>query len=207
MSAPYSGWLKNSSGRQHQIEVNFVWSGMRDHGGVRRRGGIDARADFDAFVLGSSGRLLRVAQLLTGDHGRAEDLVQDAYARAFLRWDTIRADDPWAYVRRSVVNGYTDWWRRRPWREQPTERLPELTGLPDPAAGFAQRDALMLALAQLTRRERTVVVLRFYQDLTEAQIADALGVAPGTIKSTNRRAMRKLRTSAHLQTEPLKGQP
>src|SRR4051794_31708665 len=79
----------------------------------------EARVDFDDFVVGSSGRLLRVAQLLTGDAGRAEDLVQDAYARAFLRWDRIRADDPWAYVRRCVVNGYTDWWRRRPWREQP----------------------------------------------------------------------------------------
>lgn len=180
---------------------------MRDHDGVGVRGGIDVQADFDAFVVGSSGRLLRVAQLLTADHGRAEDLVQDAYARAFLRWDKIRSDDPWAYVRRSVVNGYTDWWRRRPWREQPTERLPEPMGLPDPAAGHADRDALLLALAQLTRRERTVVVLRFYQDLSEAQIAAALSIAPGTVKSTNLRAMRKLRDSTHLQIEPLKGQP
>src|SRR3954447_6079785 len=101
---------------------------MRDHEGVSQRGGSDRHVDFDAFVVGSSGRLLRVAQLLTGDPGRAEDLVQDAYAKAFLRWDKIRADDPWAYVRRSLVNGYTDWWRRRPWREQSTERLPEPTG-------------------------------------------------------------------------------
>lgn len=180
---------------------------MRDHGGVRRRGGIDAQADFDAFVVGSSGRMLRVAQLLTGDLGRAEDLVQDAYAKAYLRWETIRADDPWAYVRRSVVNGYTDWWRRKPWREQPTERLPESVVLPDPATVHAERDALLLALAQLTRRERAVVVLRFYQDLSEAQIADALGIAAGTVKSTNLRALRKLRGSAHLQIEPLKGQP
>jgi len=180
---------------------------MRDHDGVRQRGGTDLQVDFDAFVIGSSGRLLRVAQLLTGDHGRAEDLVQDAYARAFLRWDKIRADDPWAYVRRSVVNGYTDWWRRRPWREQPTDLLPEPTTQPDPTTGVADRDALMLALAQLTRRERAVVVLRFYQDLSEAQIADALGIAPGTVKSTNLRAMRKLRGSAHLQPEHLKGTP
>jgi RNA polymerase sigma-70 factor (sigma-E family) len=179
---------------------------MRDHDRVGHGDETGSQVDFDAFVLGSSGRLLRVAQLLTGDHGRAEDLVQDAYDKAFLRWDKIRADDPWAYVRRSLVNGYTDWWRRRPWREQPTELLPEPTGHPDPTTGVADRDALMLALGQLTRRERAVVVLRFYQDLSEAQIADALGIARGTVKSTNLRAMRKLRGSAHLQPEPLKGQ-
>jgi RNA polymerase sigma-70 factor (sigma-E family) len=156
-------------------------------------------------VIGSSGRLLRVARLLTGDPGRAEDLVQDAYARAFLRWDKIRADDPWAYVRRCVVNGYTDWWRRRPWREQPYADLSPLPGrvTPDPASRAADRDALTLALAQLTRRERAVVVLRFYADLSEAQIGVALGMPPGTVKSTSLRAMRKLRTSAHLQPESL----
>ncbi len=129
------------------------------------------------------------------------------YAKAFLRWDKIRADDPWAYVRRSVVNGYTDWWRRRPWREQPTERLPEPAGHPDLATGVEDRDALLLALAELTRRERAVVVLRYYQDLSEAQIADALGIAPGTVKSTALRAMRKLRGSDHLQIQPLKEKP
>jgi RNA polymerase sigma-70 factor (sigma-E family) len=179
---------------------------MRDDDGVSRRSG-DDDTDFDAFVVGSSGRLLRVAQLLTGDRGRAEDLVQDAYAKAYLRWDKIRADDPWGYVRRCLVNGYTDWWRRRPWREQPTERLPEPAGSPDHATGHADRDALLLAMSALTRRERAVVVLRFYQDLSEAQIADALDIAPGTVKSTNLRAMRKLRGSAHLQREPLKETP
>ena len=136
----------------------------------------EARVDFDDFVVGSSGRLLRVAQLLTGDRGRAEDLVQDAYARAFLRWDKIRADDPWAYVRRCVVNGYTDWWRRRPWREQPYADLSPWSRpvCPTRCGGLAaDRDALSLALAQLTRRERAVVVLRFYADLSE--VADRRG--------------------------------
>src|SRR3954467_2783137 len=112
----------------------------------------EVRVDFDDFVVGSSGRLLRVAQLLTGDAGRAEDLVQDAYARAFLRWDRIRADDPWAYVRRCVVNGYTDWWRRRPCAAQPYGDVALLsTGLsvPDVASRAADREALSLALAQL----------------------------------------------------------
>jgi RNA polymerase sigma-70 factor (sigma-E family) len=171
---------------------------MQDDGAVRQR-----ETDFDEFVLGSSGRLLRVAQLLTGDRGRAEDLVQDAYAKAYLRWDKIRADDPWAYVRRCLVNGYTDWWRRKPWREQPRALLPELRSAPDHAAGAADRAVLVLALAGLTRRERAVIVLRFYQDLSEAQIGQALGMAPGTVKSTNLRALRKLRGSVHLQPDAI----
>jgi RNA polymerase sigma-70 factor (sigma-E family) len=169
-------------------------------------GRAQTRVDFDDFVVGSSGRLLRVAQLLTGDAGRAEDLVQDAYARAFLRWDRIRADDPWAYVRRCVVNGYTDWWRRRPWREQPygdVAALPAGSTSPDPATRTADHAALSLALGQLTRRERAVVVLRYYADLSEAQIGAALGMNTGTVKSTSLRAMRKLRVSAHLQPETL----
>ena len=169
---------------------------MRDDGGMQQ-----PETDFDAFVVGSSGRLLRVAQLLTGDNGRAEDLVQDAYARAYLRWDRIRADDPWAYVRRCLVNGYTDWWRRKPWREQPSAVLPELRSAPDHAGRSTDRAALALALGGLTRRERAVIVLRFYQDLSEAQIGAALGMAPGTVKSTNLRALRKLRGSVHLQPE------
>jgi RNA polymerase sigma-70 factor (sigma-E family) len=171
---------------------------MADHEQVNR-----PEVDFDAFVVGSSGRLLRVAQLLTGDAGRAEDLVQDAYARAYLRWDKIQADDPWAYVRRCLVNGYIDWWRRKPWREQPSAVLPELCTAPDHAVRSADRAALTLALAGLTRRERAVIVLRFYQDLSEVQIGLALGMAPGTVKSTNLRALRKLRGSAHLQAETL----
>jgi RNA polymerase sigma-70 factor (sigma-E family) len=165
------------------------------------------RKDFDAFVVGSSGRLLRVAQLLTGDAGRAEDLVQDAYARAYLRWAKIEADDPWAYVRRCVVNGYTDWWRRKPWREQPSAVLPESRSVPDHAVRLVDRAALLSALSALSRRERAVVVLRFYQDLSEAQIAETLGIARGTVKSANLRALRKLRESAHLQSEAIKELP
>ncbi len=157
------------------------------------------RADFDTFVIASSPRLVSLARLLTGDLGRAEDLVQDAYAKAYLRWGRIRADDPWAYVRRCLVNGYTDWWRRRPWREQTTETLPDRMISADHADRFAERQDLLGALAGLTRRERAVIVLRFYQDLSEVQIADALGISPGTVKSTNARALAKLRTSVHLE--------
>jgi RNA polymerase sigma factor (sigma-70 family) len=178
---------------------------MRDHDGVRQCGVADGRP---TSTRSSSGPPVdscgspSCSPVPREGRGPCPLPVR----KGFLRWDKIRADDPWAYVRRCLVNGYTDWWRRRPWREQPTERLPEPSGHPDPAAGLADRDALSLALAQLTRRERAVVVLRFYQDQSEAQIADALGIAPGTVKSTNLRAMRKLRGSAHLQPEALKGQ-
>ena len=160
---------------------------------------------FTAFAAANGRRLRHAARLLTGDDGRAEDLVQTALARTYLRWDRIRADDPWAYVRRCVVNGYTDWWRRRPWREQPYGDVSALgvgPSSPDVAARAADRDALSAALGQLTRRERAVVVLRYYADLSEVQIGAALGMTPGTVKSTSMRAMRKLRVSAHLQPEP-----
>jgi RNA polymerase sigma-70 factor (sigma-E family) len=174
-------------------------SEVMDSGGGGAASEAKREVDFDAFVIISSGRLLRTAYLLTGDHGRAEDMVQEAFAKAFLRWNRIRADDPGAYVRRCLLNGYTDWWRRKPWREQPAARLPDRVHDFDHAEHHATQQALLLALDGLTRRERAVVVLRFYQDLSEAQIASALQIAPGTVKSTNARALGKLRNSAHLQ--------
>ena len=170
---------------------------------------------FDAFVAASSPRLMRAAVLLTGDHGRAEDLVQDALARTFLRWNHIAREDPMAYVRRSMFNGYVDWWRRRPWREQPTAVLPDEPGHEtDSTDRHAATDALLRALSALTRRERAVIVLRYLEDLSERQIAEALSIAPGTVKSASVRALAKLRTSPHLGRDdfgvtvaPWKGYP
>lgn len=159
-------------------------------------------AGFDAFVDAASPRLLKAAVLLTGDHGRAEDLVQDSLARAFLRWERIVADDPMAYVRRSMFNGYVDWWRRRPWRELPVAVLPEHVGRSvDAAERHATTDALLRALQNLSRRERAVVVLRYFEDLSESQIAESLAIAPGTVKSACARALAKLRGSPHLVDE------
>jgi RNA polymerase sigma-70 factor (sigma-E family) len=158
----------------------------------------DREHEFAEFVQGSSRRLLRTAELLTGDRGRAEDLLQTALARAYLRWDRIRLDDPTAYVRRVLVNGQTDWWRRRSWREQPVGDLPERVSARDHATDVVGADALARALGALTAKERAVVVLRFYEDLSEAQIAAYLGVRPGTVKSTCARALTKLRISPDL---------
>ena len=146
-------------------------------------------AAFSAFVAARSRHLLHAAHLLTGDRHRAEDLLQTALTRAYLRWDRI--DEPEGYVRRTMVNAHTDWWRSKPWREQSTDAVPELPA-PDPAS-YEVRDAVLSALATLSGRQRAVVVLRYYEGLSEAEIAATLGCSAGTVKSAASRAMAKLR--------------
>jgi RNA polymerase sigma-70 factor (sigma-E family) len=158
----------------------------------------DAERDFESFVQANAHRLLHAATLLTGDRGRGEDLVQNTLARTYLNWHRIRHEDPLTYVRRGLVNGHRDWWRRKPSHEQPAAHLPELGSSVDPAAEYARRDAVLRALSGLTKRERAVVVLRYYEDLTEAEIAQVLDIAAGTVKSTASRALGKLRTSPQL---------
>ncbi|MFI6844587.1 SigE family RNA polymerase sigma factor [Kitasatospora sp. NBC_00085] len=155
-------------------------------------------AEFSAFVAGNSRQLIRLAELLTGDPHRARDIVQSALERAYLHWHRITADDPTAYVRRIVVNQHRDWWRRLRNRELPTDRTPERPGREDLAERQAQQALLQQALATLTRRERSVVVLRYYGDLSEAETAAELGIAPGTVKSTLHRALSKLRARPEL---------
>ncbi|MEU1290177.1 SigE family RNA polymerase sigma factor [Kitasatospora sp. NPDC005856] len=154
--------------------------------------------EFSAFVAGSGRKLLRLAELLTGDPDRAKDIVQSALERAYLHWHRITGDDPTAYVRRIVVNQHRDWWRRRRNHELPIEHVPDRPLAEDLAERQAERALLRQALGTLTRRERTVVVLRYYGDLTEAAIAAELGIAPGTVKSTLHRAMSKLRALPEL---------
>ena len=157
--------------------------------------------EFAGFVAGRHARMVRVAELLCGDRSRAEDLAQDGFARAYAAWGRIRAHDPEAYVRRCIVNAHTDWWRRRTWREEPRSELPERPGGADPAEGLATRDMVLRALSRLTVRERVVLVLRYYLDLSEQQIGAELGIAPGTVKSTAARAVAKLRADTELRAE------
>ncbi|WP_020388604.1 SigE family RNA polymerase sigma factor [Kribbella catacumbae] len=164
--------------------------------------------DFTAFVLARSARLVHLARMLCGDAGLAEDLVQTALEKAYLRWDRIELGDPFAYVRQAVVNQHLSWIRRRPWRERPSGSTSELDEqfssslrgrtAADPSTGVERRLAITEALATLTRRERAVVVLRYVEDLTETQTAATLGVALGTVKSTNARALQKLRSAPEL---------
>jgi RNA polymerase sigma-70 factor (sigma-E family) len=147
---------------------------------------------FNAFVAARSRHLLQTAFLLTGDRHRAEDLLQTALTRAYLRWDRIESEDPEGYVRRTLANAHIDWWRRKPWREEPSAELPDVA-VRDEASSYAVRDAVLQALAGLSRRQRAVVVLRYYEDLSEAEIAAVLGCSAGTVKSAASRAMAKLR--------------
>lgn len=155
---------------------------------------------FDEFVKDCSHRLYQVGCLLTGgDRARAEDLVAEALARVYLAWSRVRAMDAFGYARRTLVNLHTDWWRglrRRP--ELITDQVPEIPGGADHGGEFAQRDSVVRSLLRLTRRERAVVVLRYFLDLTEQDTADELGISVGTVKSTNARALAKLRVSPDL---------
>ncbi len=147
------------------------------------------REDFEAFVAGRYDALLRTAYLLTGDHHDAEDLLQQALVKAVGAWGRITGD-PEPYVRTILVRQNVSRWRGRRWREVHTADLPEV-GVSD--GGADDRIALHRALGLLAPRQRAVIVLRYYEDLTEAQTAEALGIAVGTVKSQTRDAIQRLR--------------
>lgn len=157
----------------------------------------DADREFHDFVAGSSRRLAQIATLLISDRHTAEDLVQTALVKAYLNWRIAR-EAPLPYVRRVMLNQRTDWWRRLRGREQVTAELPDAPAFGDLADAHASQDAVVQALRGLTKRERAVVVLRYFEDLPEAEIAAELGIAVGTVKSTLFRALGKLRVSPEL---------
>ena len=151
---------------------------------------------FDAFVLNHSSRLLQMAYLLTHDRGRAEDLLQTALMRAWPRWSRIDGD-PEPYVRRVMLNTYLSWWRRRWNAETPTHSLPEPAGV-DPHRSVDERDEMLRVLQTLPRQQRAVLVLRYYDDLSERQIADSLGITPGAVKAHASRGLATLRQNEEL---------
>jgi RNA polymerase sigma-70 factor (sigma-E family) len=145
--------------------------------------------DFAEFVAARSGALLRTAYLLTGNHQDAEDLVQTALVKVVPKWGRLREHEP--YVRRVMVNESISRWRRGQWREAPTADVRDVAGAEPDLAGNL---ALQRALGELAPRQRAVIVLRYFDDLCEAQTADALGIAVGTVKSQARDALARLRT-------------
>jgi RNA polymerase sigma-70 factor (sigma-E family) len=155
----------------------------------------DGTNTFDTFVAARSRALLRTAYLLTRDHALAEDLVQTALAKAWFHWSRIREDNPEPYVRRTLVTTYSSWWRRRWNGEIPTEELPEA-----PTADGEDGLDLWDAIGRLPRRQRAVVVLRFYEDLSEAETARLMGSSVGTVKSQTAKALAKLRLDPSLAT-------
>ena len=154
---------------------------------------------FARFVAERERSLQRTAWLLTGDWALAQDLVQTALVRAWPHWERIRRrDDPEIYVRRVMVNTWLSW-RRRKWRgERASERVPDNPAPGDLAAEVTARVAVREALGTLTDRQRTVVVLRVFDDLTEVQAAGVLGCSVGTVKSTLARSLAKLREDPQL---------
>jgi len=148
------------------------------------------------YVAARQRALLRTARMLTGDDQLAEDLVQTTLERVWPHWQRVSRDrDPEAYVRRVMVNTYASWWRRK-WRgEQPTSDLPEVTKADDDYAQADLADALRRLLPALPPRQRAVLVLRYYDDLTETATAEALGCSVGTVKSQTSKALARLRLS------------
>ncbi len=156
-----------------------------------------ARGDeeFVEFAQASSSRLLHAAFLLTGDRHAAEDAAQTALVRTYAAWSRVRYEDAFAYARRVLVNHVTDRWRRR-LREYATGSVPDRPARADVAEEVALRQWLIGALASLTVRERAVIIMRYFFDLPEANVADELHISIGTVKSTSSRALAKLRISA-----------
>jgi RNA polymerase sigma-70 factor (sigma-E family) len=155
--------------------------------------------DFDDFVAARSSGLLRTAYLLTHDHALAEDLLQTALTKAWFAWGRIDGH-PEPYVRRILVNTYASWWRRRWNGEIATDELPE-RGTDDAAAASDHGHDLWAAMARLPRRQRAAVVLRYFEDLTEAETARLLGCSVGTVKSQTSKALAKLRIDPALASE------
>ncbi|MBB5874004.1 RNA polymerase sigma-70 factor (sigma-E family) [Allocatelliglobosispora scoriae] len=154
------------------------------------------RGDFDEFVVQRSQRLLRTAYLLTRDWAAAEDLLQAALVKLWFAWKRVDRD-PEAYARRIIVTSYISL-RRRLWtREIVRGELPE-RAVPDEMHRHAERDALWQALRRLGPRQRAIIVLRYYEDLSDARIAEMLGVAVTTVRSQASRALAVLRKESEL---------
>lgn len=155
---------------------------------------------FDAFVHAQSASLFRTAYLMAGDYQRAEDLLQTTLVRVYQRWSRIDAmERPGAYARQILVNQAVSWWRRRSSHEA------ILTPGDEPSwAGHAdvvvEHERVWKAVLTLPPRQRAVMVLRYYEDLSEADIAATLNMAPGTVKSHSHAASQRL---AHLLAEPV----
>lgn len=154
--------------------------------------------EFDDFVIAQYRSLLRTAYLLVRDRDLAEDLLQTALTKTWFAWGRINAD-PVPYVRRVMVTTSVSWWRRRWKAEVPTEDLPE----PRTSTTGSSPDAhdLWVAIGNLSARQRAVIVLRYYEDLSEAETARVLDCSAGAVKSHCFRALAKLRVDAAL--EPL----
>ena len=156
-----------------------------------------AEDEFDSFVRSRTHALLRSAYLLTGDQQLAEDLVQSTLTRTHQAWHRLtHTDNAESYARRTMYHLQVSWWRRRRVAEVLPERLPDRPAGEDHAGAVSLRLALRAALLQLSPRQRAVLVLRFFEDRTEAEVADLLSISVGTVKSQTAKALARLRSIA-----------
>lgn len=159
---------------------------------MRRGDRMDER--FAAYVRKSGDRHLRVAVLLTGDWHAAKDLVQASLVKLYRAWPRLDTGaDPDAYLRRIMINTHRSWWRARWRRETPAAELPERPAGEDPADRLALAAPVRQAMATLPRQQRAVLVLRYCEDIPEAEVAALLGCAVGTVKTHAHRGLRALR--------------
>ncbi|MFD3522135.1 SigE family RNA polymerase sigma factor [Streptomyces sp. NPDC058653] len=155
----------------------------------------ELEVQFQEFVRTRWSHLVRTAYLLTGDVHHAEDLTQTALTKAYRSWRRVsRSDSPEAYVRRMLVSCNSDRFRKRRVAEALTAAPPEVAGRDEAVSRADERSALLAALAQLPPGQRAVVVMRYWEDLSEAEVAEVLGCSPGTIKSQASKGLAKLRT-------------
>jgi RNA polymerase sigma-70 factor (sigma-E family) len=192
-----------NDGRRWDVIGTLVSSG-----GTVSRGEREAAkdADFSAYMSARQPSLLRTAYLLTGERATAEDLVQTAFAKLYLSWDRVRDKESLdGYVRRIVVNEHNSLWRRA-WKrvERPTETLPDAPAPDDGVDGpyDGQGAALWSFVQTLPPKQRAVIVLRYYEDLSESEIAAVLGISTGTVKSQASRALAGLRQRAPRSLDP-----
>ncbi len=151
-------------------------------------------AGFEAFVAARSADLMRTAVLLTRDRGHAEDLLQTALVKAYRRWRSIEREDPYPYVRRVLVTSAASW-RRLRMTQEIVALPPHETEAPDSCEGVAERERMSAALATLPPRMRTVLILRYAEDLSEAVTAETLGCSVHTVKSQTVRGLARLRVA------------
>ncbi|HZE49814.1 MAG TPA: SigE family RNA polymerase sigma factor [Jatrophihabitantaceae bacterium] len=158
---------------------------------------------FETYVEQRRQSLFRFAVVLCGEPVLAEDIVTDVLGRAYEQWDRVgAADNVHAYVRRMIVNEYIGWWRRLK-RTTPVAE-PELAAAPDHADHHAERAAVVAELAKLPRKQRAVLVLRFYEGMSDDEVAQVLGCRPSTVRSNASRALANLRIGmTELTTTPV----
>lgn len=170
----------------------FARAGVRTDGRLGVATTDESEDEFDAFVRSRGHALVRSAYLLTGDQHLAEDLVQTALARTYRIWRRHGiVDGPEAYTRKVMYHLQVSWWRRRRIRENLTATLPDLASVSDP--DVETRLALRAALLLLPDRQRAVIVLRYFDDLTESTTAEVLGLTLGAVKTHARRGLERLR--------------